>query len=169
MRFHEFAVAVGVLSVGACAVDEKRADTTQVAVNTSRRESRMPLKQISTDKAPSAIGPYSQGIVANGFLFTAGQIALDPVAGKIVDGGIVEQTERVMQNLQEVLRAGGASWGDVVKTTVYLHDLAHFPTVNEIYGRWLGDARPARSTVQVPGLPRGALVEIDAVAVVSSK
>ena len=94
----------------------------------------MPLKQISTDKAPSAIGPYSQGIIANGFLFTAGQIALDPVAGKIVDGGIVEQTERVMQNLQEVLRAGGASWGDVVKTTVYLHDLSHFPTVNEIYG-----------------------------------
>ena len=98
-----------------------------------------------------------------------GQIALDPVAGKIVEGGIVEQTERVMQNLQEVLRAAGASWGDVVKTTVYLHDLAHFPTVNEIYGKWLGQARPARSTVQVPGLPRGALVEIDAIAVVSSK
>jgi 2-iminobutanoate/2-iminopropanoate deaminase len=74
-----------------------------------------------------------------------------------------------MQNLQEVLRAAGASWDDVVKTTVYLHDLSHFPTVNEIYGRWLGKARPARSTVQVPGLPRGALVEIDAVAVVSSK
>ena len=129
----------------------------------------MPLKHVSTTKAPAAIGPYSQGIVANGLLFTAGQIALDPVAGKIVDGGIVEQTERVMENLQEVLRAAGASWGDVVKTTVYLHDLAHFPTVNEIYGKWLGDARPARSTVQVPGLPRGALVEIDAVAVVSSK
>jgi len=129
----------------------------------------MALKQITTKKAPSAIGPYSQGIVANGFLFTAGQIALDPVAGKIVEGGIVEQTERVMQNLQEVLSAGGASWGDVVKTTVYLHDLANFPTVNEIYGKWLGDARPARSTVQVPGLPRGALVEIDAVAVVKSK
>ncbi|HEY5022419.1 MAG TPA: RidA family protein, partial [Gemmatimonadaceae bacterium] len=120
----------------------------------------MALKQISTDKAPAAIGPYSQGIVANGFLFTAGQIALDPVAGQIVAGGIVEQTERVMQNLQEVLREAGVSWGDVVKTTVYLHDLAHFPTVNEIYGRWLGKARPARSTVQVPGLPRGALVEI---------
>jgi 2-iminobutanoate/2-iminopropanoate deaminase len=107
--------------------------------------------------------------VANGFLFTAGQIALDPVAGKIVEGGIVDQTERVMQNLQEVLKAAGATWDDVVKTTVYLHDLSHFPTVNEIYGRWLGKARPARSTVQVPGLPRGALVEIDAVAVVSSK
>jgi 2-iminobutanoate/2-iminopropanoate deaminase len=129
----------------------------------------MALKQISTDNAPAAIGPYSQGIVTNGFVFTAGQIALDPVAGKIVEGGIVEQTERVMQNLQEVLKAAGASWGDVVKTTVYLHDLAHFPTVNEIYGKWLGKARPARSTVQVPGLPRGALVEIDAIAVMPSK
>ncbi|MDQ6769046.1 MAG: RidA family protein [Gemmatimonadota bacterium] len=124
------------------------------------------MKQISTDKAPSAIGPYSQGIVANGLLFTAGQIALDPATGKIVEGGIVEQTERVMQNLQEVLRAAGAVWTDVVKTTVYLHDLSNFPTVNDIYGRWLGQARPARSTVQVPGLPRGALVEIDAIAVV---
>ena len=107
--------------------------------------------------------------MANGFLFTAGQIPLDPVAGKIVEGGIVEQTECVMQNLQEVLKAAGATWDDVVKTNVYLHDLAHFPTVNEVYGKWLGKARPARSTVQVPGLPRGALVEIDAVAVVSSK
>jgi 2-iminobutanoate/2-iminopropanoate deaminase len=129
----------------------------------------MPLKQISTDTAPSAIGPYSQGVVANGFLFTAGQIALDPAAGKIVEGGIVEQTERVMQNLQEVLKAAGVNWTDVVKTTVYLQDLSHFPTVNEIYGRWLGNARPARSTVQVSGLPRGALVEIDAIVVVASK
>src|SRR5207237_2379597 len=127
----------------------------------------MPSKKITTDKAPSAIGPYSQGVIANGFLYTAGQIPLDPVAGKIVDGGIVEQTDRVMENLQEVLRAAGASWNDVVKTTVYLHDLSHFPTVNEVYGKWLGDARPARSTVQVVSLPRGALVEIDAVAVVS--
>jgi 2-iminobutanoate/2-iminopropanoate deaminase len=125
----------------------------------------MALKQTSTNKAPAAIGPYSQAIVANGFIFTAGQIALDPAAGKIVDGGIVEQTDRVMENLQEVLKSAGATWADVVKTTVYLHDLAHFPTVNEIYGKWLGDARPARSTVQVTGLPRGALVEIDAIAV----
>jgi 2-iminobutanoate/2-iminopropanoate deaminase len=127
----------------------------------------MPQKKITTDKAPSAIGPYSQGIATNGFIFTAGQIPLDPVAGKIVEGGIVEQTDRVMQNLEEVLRAAGATWNDVVKTTVYLHDLSHFPTVNEVYGKWLGDARPARSTVQVTALPRGALVEIDAIAVVS--
>ena len=129
----------------------------------------MPLKQITTTHAPAAIGPYSQGIVANGFLFTAGQIALDPATGKIVDGGIVEQTERVMQNLQQVLEAAGVSWPDVVKTTIYLHDISHFPTVNEIYGKWLGDARPARSTVQVSGLPRGGLIEIDAVAIKSSK
>ncbi len=125
----------------------------------------MTLRRISTDKAPSAIGPYSQAVIANGFVFTAGQIALDPVAGQIVPGGIVEQTERVMENLTAVLGAAGVAWSDVVKTTVYLNDLSHFPTVNEIYGKWLGDARPARSTVQVPGLPRGALVEIDAVAV----
>jgi 2-iminobutanoate/2-iminopropanoate deaminase len=129
----------------------------------------MPLKQMNTEKAPAAIGPYSQAILANGFLYTAGQIPLDPVTGKIVDGGIVEQTERVMQNLQEVLESSGASWADVVKTTVYLHDLAHFPTVNEVYGRWLDGSRPARSTVQVSGLPRGALVEIDAVAAISAK
>jgi 2-iminobutanoate/2-iminopropanoate deaminase len=129
----------------------------------------MPLKQISTTHAPAAIGPYSQGIVVNGFLFTAGQIALDPATGKIVDGGIVEQTERVMQNLQKVLEAASVSWPDVVKTTIYLHDISHFPTVNEIYGKWLGDARPARSTVQVSGLPRGGLIEIDAVAITASK
>jgi 2-iminobutanoate/2-iminopropanoate deaminase len=129
----------------------------------------MPLNKISTDKAPSAIGPYSQGIVANGFLFTAGQIPLDPAGGKIVEGGIVEQTEQVMRNLHEVLRAAGATWGDVVKTTVYLQDLAHFPTVNEVYGKSLGDARPARSTVQVSALPRGAMVEIDVVAAVGSR
>lgn len=129
----------------------------------------MPSRKISTDNAPSAIGPYSQGLIANGFLFTAGQIPLDPTSGKMVDGGIVEQTDRVMQNLQEVLRAAGTTWNDVVKTTVYLHDLSHFPTVNEIYGKWLGDARPARSTVQVTALPRGALVEIDAIAVIGSK
>jgi 2-iminobutanoate/2-iminopropanoate deaminase len=129
----------------------------------------MALKQISTGKAPSAIGPYSQGVIAGGVLYTAGQIALDPASGKIVEGGIVEQTDRVMRNLQEVLNEAGASWADVVKTTVYLHDLAHFPTVNEVYGRWLDGSRPARSTVQVSALPRGALVEIDAIAIVGSK
>src|SRR5438270_11044248 len=129
----------------------------------------MPSKKISTDKAPSAIGPYSQGVIANGFLYTAGQIPLDPASGKMIDGGIVEQTDRVMENLQEVLRSAGATWNDVVKTTVYLHDLANFPIVKQVYGKWIGDARPARSTVQVTALPRGAMVEIDAIAAVASK
>jgi 2-iminobutanoate/2-iminopropanoate deaminase len=124
------------------------------------------VKHVSTDKAPAAIGPYSQAIVANGLLFTAGQIALDPATGQLVAGGVSEQTERVMTNLEAVLAASGVTWGDVVKTTVYLQDMSHFPIVNELYGKRLGAARPARSTVQVSGLPRGALVEIDAIAVV---
>lgn len=122
------------------------------------------MEHVKTDKAPAAIGPYSQGIIANGFLFSAGQIALDPATGQLVDGGITPQTERVMQNLESVLSAAGLGWGHVVRTTVYLHDMADFPTVNEIYGRLIGDARPARSTVQVTALPRGGLVEIDFVA-----
>lgn len=124
----------------------------------------MPLKIVKTDTAPAAIGPYSQGIVANGFLFTAGQIALDPVTGQVIPGDVQAQTERVLGNLAAVLSAAGCSWKNVVKTTVFLHDMNDFPAVNETYGRILGDARPARSTVQVAGLPRGVLVEIDAIA-----
>jgi 2-iminobutanoate/2-iminopropanoate deaminase len=126
------------------------------------------VEHVKTEHAPSAIGPYSQGIIANGFLYSAGQIALDPASGQMVESEIVAQTERVMQNLENILEAAGARWSDVVKTTVYLHDLADFPTVNEIYGRRIGDARPARSTVQVAGLPRGALVEIDLIALLPS-
>jgi len=122
------------------------------------------LKQVKTSEAPAAIGPYSQGIVANGFLFSAGQIALDPATGEIVEGGIREQTARVMQNLTAVLASAGASWTDVVKTTVFLQDMNDFPVVNEIYAGALGAARPARSTVQVAALPRGVLIEIDMVA-----
>lgn len=126
----------------------------------------MSLKIVHTDKAPAAIGPYSQGIVANGFLFTAGQIAIDPATGQVVPGNVAAQTERVMANLAAVLATVGASWKDVVKTTVYLHDMNEFPVVNEVYGKALGDARPARSTVQVSALPRGVLVEIDAVVAI---
>jgi 2-iminobutanoate/2-iminopropanoate deaminase len=126
------------------------------------------VKQVSTSDAPAAIGPYSQAIVSGGFLFSAGQIAIDPATGQIVDGGITAQTERVMSNLIAVLESAGLGWSDVVKTTVYLHDMADFPTVNEIYGRILGEARPARSTVQVSALPRGGLVEIDLIAATRS-
>lgn len=121
------------------------------------------IEAIHTPSAPAAIGPYSQGITANGFLFTAGQVALDPATGQMSDGDVAVQTEIVMRNLTAVLEAAGASWQHVVRTTVYLHDMAAFPVVNEVYGRWLGGARPARSTVQVSALPRGALVEIDAI------
>lgn len=124
----------------------------------------MSLKPVKTDKAPAANGPYSQGIIANGFLFTAGQIALDAATGQVISGDVKAQTERVLNNLSEVLGAAGASWRHVVKTIVFLHDMNDFAAVNETYGRMLGDARPARSTVQVAGLPRGVLVEIDAIA-----
>ena len=124
----------------------------------------MSIRTVQSDSAPAAIGPYSQGVVAGGFLYTAGQIALDPTTGQIVVGDVAAQTERVLTNLAAILASGGCSWRHVVKTTVYLHDMADFPRVNEIYARTLGDARPARSTVQVSALPRGALVEIDAVA-----
>ena len=126
----------------------------------------MDVRIVHTENAPAAIGPYSQGVVAGSFLFTAGQIAIDPATGQIVQGDVTAQTERVMRNLAAVLENAGASWADVVKTTVYLQDMADFPRVNEVYGRVMGDARPARSTVQVAGLPRGVLVEIDAVAIV---
>ena len=124
----------------------------------------MTLKTVQTEKAPPAIGPYVQATIANGFLFTAGQIALDPATGQMVSGDVVAQTERVMKNLSAVLDAAGAGWSDVVKTTVFLHDMNDFPRVNEAYGRALGQARPARSTVQVAALPRNALVEIELVA-----
>jgi 2-iminobutanoate/2-iminopropanoate deaminase len=127
------------------------------------------VEKVKTEHAPAAIGAYSQGVIANGFLYTAGQIALDPVSGEMAASEIVAQTERVMRNLDGILEAAGAKWSDVVKTTVYLHDLAHFPSVNEIYGRWIGDARPARTTVQVAALPRGALVEMDLIALLPSK
>ncbi len=124
----------------------------------------MTRRAISTAGAPAAIGPYSQGIVTNGLFFSAGQAALDPVSGNLVEGGIEPETERVMANLSAVLDAAGASWGDVVKTTIFLIDMADFTTVNGIYGRHVSDPPPARSTVAVAGLPKGARVEIEVVA-----
>ena len=126
----------------------------------------MSARIVHTDEAPAAIGPYSQAVIAGNLLFTAGQIAIDPATGQVIAGDVTVQTERVLRNLTAVLASAGASWPDVVKTTVYLQDMADFPKVNEVYGRMIGDARPARSTVQVAGLPRGVLVEIDAVAMV---
>ena len=124
----------------------------------------MPIKTMHSDKAPAAIGPYSQAVIANGFLFTAGQVALDPASMQVVEGDVVVQTEQVLRNLDAVLGSAGVSWADVVKTTVFLTDMRDFPRMNEVYARAMGDARPARSTVQVSGLPRGVLVEIDLIA-----
>jgi 2-iminobutanoate/2-iminopropanoate deaminase len=121
---------------------------------------------IRTDQAPKAIGPYEQAIKVGDFVYASGQIPLDPKTGNLVDGGIKEQTCQVMENLTAVLEASGTSLDRVVKATVFLKNIADFAAMNEVYGEYLGQAKPARSTVAVADLPRGALVEIDLVATV---
>lgn len=122
------------------------------------------MKVISTDKAPAAIGPYSQAVQAGGLLFCSGQIALDPATGEMVQGDVVAQAERVMENISAVLAEAGAGFGDVLKTTIYLVEMGDFAAVNEVYGRYFSSHKPARSTVAVKSLPRGALLEIESVA-----
>jgi 2-iminobutanoate/2-iminopropanoate deaminase len=122
------------------------------------------ITTVSTAGAPRAIGPYSQGVRAGGFLFTAGQVGFDPATGELVDEGIAEQTARVLENLRAILEAAGVDLKCVVKTTVFLVDMADFGAMNDVYARAFGDHRPARSTVAVAALPRGARVEIEAVA-----
>ena len=119
---------------------------------------------VRTDKAPAAIGPYSQGVRCGGFLFCSGQIPLDPATGKMIEGGIAEQTERVLRNLEAVLAAGGVPLSSVVKTTVYMVDLGEFPAMNAVYGKFFPEDPPARATVEVSKLPAGARVEIEVVA-----
>ncbi len=123
----------------------------------------MPLEIVHTDHAPKAIGPYAQAVSANGFLFTAGQIALDPATMEVVSTDVGAQATQVLKNLGAVIEAAGASWSDVVKTTVFLRDMADFAAVNAVYAAVFGDARPARSTVAVAGLPRDVRVEIEAI------
>ena len=123
------------------------------------------INTVATEHAPKAIGPYSQAIVVDGIVYTAGQVALDPQSGALVGATISEQTEQVLKNLAAVLAASGSSLGHVVKTTVYLTDMADFAAMNEVYARRFGGHRPARSTVQAAGLPKGARVEIDAIAI----
>ncbi len=119
---------------------------------------------ISSEGAPGAIGPYSQAVRSAGFLYCSGQIPLDPATGKIVEGGIEEQTDRVLKNLEAVIAAGGSSFPQVLKTTVYMVDLSEFPKMNSVYAKYFPASPPARATVQVSGLPMGVRVEIDAVA-----
>jgi len=122
---------------------------------------------IRTAGAPQAIGPYVQGVRANGLVFVSGQIPLDPATGKLVEGSIGEQTRRALENVRAILEAGGSGLASVVRTTVYLTDMAHFAAMNEVYAGYFVGSPPARSTVAVAGLPRGALVEIDAIALAS--
>jgi 2-iminobutanoate/2-iminopropanoate deaminase len=129
----------------------------------------MPLDIVATTGAPKAIGPYSQAVVTKGFLFSAGQVALDPATGELVTGGIAEQTARALENLGAVLAAANTDFSRVVKTTVFLIDMADFASMNEVYGRVFGSHRPARSTVAVAALPRGARVEIEVIATVRSE
>ena len=129
----------------------------------------MPLDIVATTGAPKAIGPYSQAVVTNGFLFSAGQVALDPATGELVTGGIAEQTARALENLGAVLAGANTDFSRVVKTTVFLIDMADFASMNEVYGRVFGSHRPARSTVAVAALPRGARVEIEVIATVRSE
>jgi len=121
---------------------------------------------ITTNKAPAAVGPYSQGVRAGELIFTAGQAGLDPTTGRLVEGGIEAQTRQTLENLSSILQAAGSSLSQVVKTTVFLKDITDFQAMNRVYAEFFGDDPPARSTVQVAALPLGALVEIEAVAVV---
>jgi 2-iminobutanoate/2-iminopropanoate deaminase len=121
-------------------------------------------KIISTNEAPSAIGPYSQAVRSGSFLFCSGQIPLDPKSGQIVSGDIAAQTRRVLDNIAAVLRAEGFTFDNVVKTTIFLTDLGDFQTVNEVYSSYFKQGPPARSTVQVSALPKGAKIEIEAIA-----
>lgn len=123
------------------------------------------MRVIATDAAPKAIGPYSQAIATENLIFTAGQVALDPKTGELVGSTTAEQTEQVFANLNAVLRAAGVTLSNVVKTTVYLADMADFAQMNEVYAKHFGASRPARSTVQAAGLPKNARVEIDVIAV----
>lgn len=122
------------------------------------------MQAISTPSAPPAIGPYSQAIVSDGWIYTAGQIPLDPTSGAVVDGGPREQVRRVLENLRGVLEAAGSSLRSAVKATVYVTDLRDFAAINEVWAEYFAERAPARSTVQVAALPRGALVEVDLVA-----
>ena len=122
------------------------------------------LTAIHTDNAPGALGPYSQAIVTDGWVFASGQIAIDPATGELVDGGVAEQADQVLKNLAAVLAAAGGNLQTVVKTTVFLSDMALFAEMNEVYARHFGDHRPARATVAAGGLPKGVDVEIEMVA-----
>ncbi|UCF80911.1 MAG: RidA family protein [Acidobacteriota bacterium] len=133
------------------------------------RDKKHEKRVISTPEAPAAIGPYSQAVEVGCFVFLSGQIPLDPATGELVSGGIKDETRRVMENLKAVLAAAGLTFADVVKTTIYVTDIGDFAAVNEVYGSYFKEEPPVRATVQVAALPKGARVEIDAVALRGGK
>ena len=124
----------------------------------------MPKKHVATKQAPTPIGPYSQGVIAGGLLFVSGQIPIDPATDKLVEGDITVQTEQVLKNILAVLKEAKMGPENVVKATVFLADLADFPEMNEVYGKYMGKEPPARSTIQAAALPKGARIEIDVIA-----
>lgn len=157
MKQTKFTLAIAVAFILVFAFDRDRSAVYGQAVS---------KKAVGSADAPKAIGPYSQAIIANGFIFTAGQVGADPKTGSLVEGGIVEQTEQVLKNIEAVLKASGSSLDDVVKTTVFLADINDFSKMNEVYAKWFKTPFPARSTVQAARLPRDAKIEIETIAVV---
>lgn len=157
MKQTKFTLAIAVAFILVFAFDQDRSAVYGQAVS---------KKAVGSADAPKAIGPYSQAIIANGFVFTAGQVGADPKTGSLVEGGIVEQTEQVLKNIEAVLKASGSSLDDVVKTTVFLADINDFSKMNEVYAKWFKTPFPARSTVQAARLPRDAKIEIETIAVV---
>jgi len=157
--------AVLVLTAGVFARGAAQADPAGTsAKKTGPQRASAPMKLVTTDEAPKAIGPYSQAVVEGGYLFASGQIPLDPKTGELVGGAIEQSAERVFDNLEAVLKAAGLSFGDVVKTTVYLTKAEDFTAMNGIYARGMGEHKPARSTVIVAALPRNAPMEIELIA-----
>jgi len=124
----------------------------------------MGIQPIHTDKAPAAIGPYSQAIKANGMLFVSGQIPIDPLTGELIGDDIEKAAHQVMNNLEAILKSGGSCWAEVIKTTIYLKNMEDFVQVNQVYGKFMGPYKPARATVEVSALPKNALLEIDCIA-----
>jgi 2-iminobutanoate/2-iminopropanoate deaminase len=158
------AIAASTGSLAQSSPEPKKDGTAAKITATSARPGASSMKLVSTDGAPKAIGPYSQAVVEGGFLFAAGQIPLDPKTGEMVAGGIEPSAERVFDNLEAVLKAEGLSFSDVVKTTVFLTKAEDFAALNAVYGRRMGDHKPARSTVIVAALPKNAPLEIELIA-----
>jgi 2-iminobutanoate/2-iminopropanoate deaminase len=164
LRWMGFAILFGFSAAVLAQTKTMETKKTESKPAPAKSDSASGIKYVTTEDAPKAIGPYSQGVVAGGLLFCAGQIPLDPKTGELVTGGIEPATERVLDNLEAVLKAEGLTFADVVKTTVYLTKSEDFQPMNGVYGRRMGESKPARATVFVAGLPRNSPIEIELIA-----